>query len=101
MTELLEQYQHKLARMTLREKIGQMLLCGFHGTEAAGDVERLLRTYPVGGVIYFARNIESPEQVERLSAGLQGIAAKSGQLPLWISIDQEGAWLRGSRMGLL
>nr|WP_154896476.1 beta-N-acetylhexosaminidase [Paenibacillus xylanexedens] len=90
MTGLLEQYQHKLARMTLREKIGQMLLCGFHGTEAAGDVECLLRTYPIGGVIYFARNIESPEQVERLSAGLQGIAAKSGQLPLWISIDQEG-----------
>ncbi|NUU76204.1 beta-N-acetylhexosaminidase [Paenibacillus xylanilyticus] len=76
--------------MTLREKIGQMLLCGFHGTEANGDVERLLQTYPIGGVIYFARNIESPEQVERLSAGLQKIATESGHLPLWISIDQEG-----------
>ncbi|MFS0873431.1 beta-N-acetylhexosaminidase [Paenibacillus xylanilyticus] len=90
MNAVIEQYQQKLKRMTLREKIGQMLLCGFHGTEADGDIKHLLQTYPIGGVIYFARNIESPEQVERLSAGLQGIADKSGHLPLWISIDQEG-----------
>ncbi|MEK4271935.1 beta-N-acetylhexosaminidase [Paenibacillus sp. FSL R7-0026] len=85
-----ELYQFKLKQMTLREKIGQMLLCGFHGTEAAGDVEPFLRKYPIGGVIYFARNVESPEQVERLSSGLQQIAKSSGNVPLWISIDQEG-----------
>ncbi|QOS76457.1 beta-N-acetylhexosaminidase [Paenibacillus sp. JNUCC31] len=85
-----EQYQLKLKQMTLREKIGQMLLCGFHGTEAAGDVDAFLRKYPVGGVIYFARNVESPDQVERLSSGLQRIAVDSGNVPLWISIDQEG-----------
>ncbi|MDQ0659070.1 beta-N-acetylhexosaminidase [Paenibacillus sp. W2I17] len=85
-----ELYQSKLKQMTLREKIGQMLLCGFHGTEAAGDVEPFLRKYPIGGVIYFARNVESPEQVEQLSSGLQQIAKSSGNVPLWISIDQEG-----------
>ncbi|MCP1181749.1 beta-N-acetylhexosaminidase [Paenibacillus sp. 1781tsa1] len=85
-----ELYQSHLRQMTLREKVGQMLLCGFHGTEAAGDVESFLRKYPIGGVIYFARNVESPEQVERLSSGLQQIARSSGNLPLWISIDQEG-----------
>ncbi|OME98984.1 beta-N-acetylhexosaminidase [Paenibacillus sp. FSL H7-0942] len=85
-----ELYQSKLKQMTLREKIGQMLLCGFRGTEAAGDVESFLRMYPIGGVIYFARNVESPEQVERLSSGLQQIAKSSGNVPLWISIDQEG-----------
>ncbi|WP_413374601.1 beta-N-acetylhexosaminidase [Paenibacillus taichungensis] len=85
-----EIYPLKLKQMTLREKIGQMLLCGFHGTEAAGDVHAFLRKYPIGGVIYFARNVESPEQVERLSSGLQRIAVDSGNMPLWISIDQEG-----------
>lgn len=85
-----ESYKSKLKQMTLREKVGQMLLCGFHGTEAAGDVEPFLRKYPIGGVIYFARNVESPEQVERLSSGLQQIAKSSGNVPLWISIDQEG-----------
>ncbi|PWW42361.1 MULTISPECIES: beta-N-acetylhexosaminidase [Paenibacillus] len=85
-----EIYALKLKQMTLREKIGQMLLCGFQGTEAAGEVDAFLRKYPVGGVIYFARNVESPEQVERLSSGLQRIAVDSGNVPLWISIDQEG-----------
>ncbi|WP_339239172.1 beta-N-acetylhexosaminidase [Paenibacillus sp. FSL R5-0517] len=83
-------YQSRLKQMTLREKVGQMLLCGFHGTEATGDVESFLRKYPIGGVIYFARNVESPEQVERLSSGLQQIVKSSGHVPLWISIDQEG-----------
>lgn len=90
MSEPKEIYPVKLKQMTLREKIGQMLLCGFHGTEAAGDVDAFLRKYPIGGVIYFARNVESPEQVERLSSGLQRIAVDSGNVPLWISIDQEG-----------
>ncbi|MGN7354681.1 beta-N-acetylhexosaminidase [Paenibacillus amylolyticus] len=85
-----ELYQSRLKQMTLREKVGQMLLCGFHGTEAVGDVESFLRKYPIGGVIYFARNVESPEQIERLSSGLQQIAKSSGNVPLWISIDQEG-----------
>ncbi|MCW3794504.1 beta-N-acetylhexosaminidase [Paenibacillus sp. LS1] len=85
-----ELYLSKLKQMTLREKIGQMLLCGFHGTEATGDVESFLRKYPIGGVIYFARNVESPEQVDRLSLGLQQTAKSSGNVPLWISIDQEG-----------
>ncbi|WP_339258432.1 beta-N-acetylhexosaminidase [Paenibacillus sp. FSL R5-0713] len=83
-------YQSRLKQMTLREKVGQMLLCGFNGTEATGDVESFLRKYPIGGVIYFARNVESPEQVERLSSGLQQIVKSSGHVPLWISIDQEG-----------
>lgn len=90
MSRQIESYPLELKQMTLREKIGQMLLCGFHGTEAAGDVDAFLRRYPVGGVIYFARNVESPEQVERLSMGLQQIAEDSGNVPLWISIDQEG-----------
>lgn len=90
MSGLNELYQSRLKQMTLREKVGQMLLCGFHGTEAVGDVESFFRKYPIGGVIYFARNVESPEQVERLSLGLQQIAKSSGNVPLWISIDQEG-----------
>lgn len=85
-----EIYALKLKQMTLREKIGQMLLCGFQGTEAVGEVDAFLRKYPIGGVIYFARNVETPEQVERLSSELQRIAVDSGNVPLWISIDQEG-----------
>lgn len=90
MSEQRERVQSILQSMSLREKVGQMLLIGFHGTEAAGDIEALIQQYPIGGVIYFARNVESPEQVEKLSEGLQRIASASNHIPLWISIDQEG-----------
>ena len=40
--------------MTLREKIGQMLLCGFEGTEATDKLKELIAEHQVGGVIYFA-----------------------------------------------
>jgi beta-N-acetylhexosaminidase len=44
-----------------------------------------------GGVIYFSRNIESPEQTAELSNQLQQIALSSGsKIPLFISADQEG-----------
>lgn len=88
-----ELYQSKLKQMTLREKIGQMLLCGFHGTEVAGDVESFLRMYPIGGVIYFARNVESPEQVERLSSGLQQIAKATVMCRSGYPLIRRAAWL--------
>jgi beta-N-acetylhexosaminidase len=86
--------------MSLRDKIGQMLLCGFHGTEPEGEVQTLLRDYPVGGVIYFTRNVVSPEQVERLSDGLQHTARAGGNVPLWIAIDQEGGMVARITQGI-
>lgn len=79
-----------LGEMSLRQKIGQMVMCGFNGTEISEDMKRLIQNYHVGGVIYFARNVESVDQMARLSADLQRTAAESGNTPLWISIDQEG-----------
>ena len=87
---------------TLREKIGQMLLLGFRGTEPAECelIVRDLRAHHIGSVILFdqemaggtidsgprRRNIVSPDQVRRLLAHLQAQAA----VPLLVSIDQEG-----------
>lgn len=76
--------------MSLQEKIGQMILCGFQGTEPSEELEVLIAEYHIGGVIYFARNVANTKQVAELSSSLQGIAERSGTVPLWISIDQEG-----------
>ncbi|UKS25241.1 beta-N-acetylhexosaminidase [Paenibacillus sp. HWE-109] len=76
--------------MTLREKIGQMLLCGFQGTAATEELETLITEHRIGGVIYFARNVENTGQVAGLSNRLQQIAEHADTVPLWISIDQEG-----------
>ncbi|WP_458464584.1 beta-N-acetylhexosaminidase [Paenibacillus sp.] len=76
--------------LTLEQKVGQLLMCGFHGQQADEQITRLIRDYHVGGVIYFRRNVQSIDQLTRLSAELQGIAAEAGELPLMISVDQEG-----------
>ncbi|WP_340013664.1 beta-N-acetylhexosaminidase [Paenibacillus sp. FSL K6-1318] len=79
-----------LNNLTLEQKVGQLLMCGFHGQHADKQITRLIRDYHVGGVIYFRRNVQSVDQLTRLSEELQGIAAEVGDLPLMISVDQEG-----------
>ncbi|PKQ91308.1 beta-N-acetylhexosaminidase [Paenibacillus sp. BGI2013] len=76
--------------LTLEQKVGQLLMCGFHSQHADEQITRLIRDYHVGGVIYFRRNVESVDQLTRLSAELQDMAAEAGVLPLMISVDQEG-----------
>ncbi|WP_405170099.1 beta-N-acetylhexosaminidase [Paenibacillus sp. FSL H8-0280] len=76
--------------LTLEQKVGQLLMCGFHGQHADEQITRLIRDYHIGGVIYFRRNVESIDQLTRLSAELQDMAAEAGALPLMISVDQEG-----------
>lgn len=85
-----KELDRQLSGMNLRQKIGQLLICGFYGTEVSDELKRFVEEYKIGGVIYFARNVESASQVGKLSASLQEIAASSGNVPLWISIDQEG-----------
>ncbi|WP_396611487.1 beta-N-acetylhexosaminidase [Haloferax sp. S1W] len=74
----------------LEEKVGQLFVAGFDGTEPTDDIEQLLSSHHLGGVIYFSRNIESPEQVASLSETLQTIARDAGEPPLLIATDQEG-----------
>lgn len=80
-----------VADMSLSDKIGQMLMCGFEGTAVPDDgIRELVAKGGIGGVIYFARNVETPEQVARMTDELQQAAAEGGKAPLWISIDKEG-----------
>ncbi|WP_300669087.1 glycoside hydrolase family 3 N-terminal domain-containing protein [Desulfoluna sp.] len=76
--------------MTLVEQVGQRLLVGFDGTGLTDDLQYLIDTLKVGGVILFARNIESPDQVASLCNAMQKHAASCGLPPLFIAVDQEG-----------
>jgi beta-N-acetylhexosaminidase len=73
--------------LTSREKIGQLFMVGFLGTSVTPDLAAFLKDYKPGGVILFSRNLESIEQIVRLTNDLQQCNPKS---PLLISIDQEG-----------
>lgn len=79
-----------LASMTLEQKIGQVMIIGFDGLEPEPGLLEMIRTYHIGGVILFARNVASPRQVAELTNALQRAALESGQPGLFIAIDQEG-----------
>lgn len=71
----------------LRRHVGQLAIVGFNGHTVPPDVRTLAREFDLGGVIFFARNVEAPEQVAELSRESQALAS---ELPLWVSVDQEG-----------
>ena len=77
-----------LASMTLKEKIGQMIMIGIHGTDVTKDSLFMLHQYHIGGIILFDRNMASQEQVKTLNAHLQENAGE--KLPLFIAVDEEG-----------
>src|SRR5690606_35161445 len=85
-------YMSKLniKNLTTLEKIGQLIMAGFHGTTVTDEVVSLIRDYKVGNIILFSRNIESAEQLYKLTQDLQRVALKEIGIPLFISIDQEG-----------
>jgi beta-N-acetylhexosaminidase len=82
--------QALLSRMSLEQKIGQVMVIGFDGTTVSPGLREMIEKYHVGGVILFARNVESPRQVAALTRELQEIALKSGHPGLITAIDQEG-----------
>jgi beta-N-acetylhexosaminidase len=71
----------------IRRHVGQLAIVGFDGHDVPADVRALAREFDLGGVIFFARNVESPEQVAELSRQSQELAS---EIPLWVSVDQEG-----------
>jgi beta-N-acetylhexosaminidase len=68
------------------DDLGHLFCVGFYGTTAPDYLLEWLREGRVGGVILFARNVESAAQLAALTDSLHAAA----KLPLLIGIDQEG-----------
>lgn len=86
---------------------GEMIMTGFRGQALEHDNApplRALREGKIGGVILFAkdiqtgktRNISSPEQLKALTARLAEAGSAGPCAPVWIAVDQEGG--RGRRL---
>jgi beta-N-acetylhexosaminidase len=83
--------------VSLRDRIGQMLLVGFRGltVDEAAEIVADIEERNLGGVLLFdidqptgsaVRNVESPAQLTALIGGLQALAGT----PLLVAIDEEG-----------
>lgn len=63
------------------------VVIGFHGTSVDSNLASRLEEGRLGGVIWFARNVESVEQIVSVNEELIGRTQKN---PIFISVDQEG-----------
>ncbi len=79
-----------MTHTTPEQMAGQRLLVGFDGVSFNEDLKFLIENLRVGGLILFARNIETPDQVRELCRACQNSAQESGLPPLFIAVDQEG-----------
>lgn len=78
----------------IKSQIGYKLMLAFEGTEPPTHIRKWLAERQTGGFTLFRHlNVASPEQVRALTAELQLLAAKAGQRPLLIGVDQEGGQL--------
>src|SRR5262245_19489455 len=73
--------------LATRRDIGQYLIGSMPGTTVPVELRALAREFDLGGVIFFSRNIEAPEQVAELSAESEALGRT---MPAWVSVDQEG-----------
>ncbi|WP_295420896.1 glycoside hydrolase family 3 N-terminal domain-containing protein [Sulfurovum sp.] len=87
-----------LAEVSLEQKIGQMLMVGFHGTSATAESQicKDIKKYHIGSVILFdynpvnknePKNIANKKQLKRLTSQLQKCSYDG---KLLIAVDQEG-----------
>ncbi|MDR2421468.1 MAG: glycoside hydrolase family 3 protein [Oscillospiraceae bacterium] len=90
---LLARAEELLSGMTADEKIYQMFfvtpesLTGYQRVYQAGRAtETALEKYPVGGIIYFEQNIDSPAQISDMLTKTLGWS----KIPLFLGVDEEG-----------
>lgn len=67
---------------------GQLLYAGFQGARVPDGLAARVAAGRIGGVVLFARNVESPEQVRGLIRSLH--AAAPPDAPIVVAVDQEG-----------
>ena len=106
----------QLAKMTLREKVGQLFMTYVYGASAndrspqmvaenrrltgVSTGAELIAAYHLGGIVYLedytldpngvvTGNLQNPHQIAGLSNSLQRAAMAHGNVPLLIATDQE------------
>lgn len=87
--ESIDPIKLQVANMTLEEKIGQLVLVGMEGYEVNENISNLIKSYKVGGVILYGKNVRDSSQLTSLISSLKS-ANSSNKPPLFISVDEEG-----------
>jgi beta-N-acetylhexosaminidase len=81
-----------VARMSLREKVGQLLMFSVDGTGLTAHEREVIRAAHLGGVIIFSKNYDNRSQLKALNEQIQASVRRgnSDGIGALISADQEG-----------
>lgn len=96
--EVLKQAGKILKKMTLDEKVGQMILVDLNElsedgkpvTKLTKEIKEKLESNHIGGVLLGNSNVESVEQIQKLTGDLQSIEG----ITLYIGTEEEGGGTR-------
>ena len=82
-----------LSRMTLEEKIGQMILASIEVSRMDAGTREFLRKNHIGNVILFGKNCAGRAALAQLNAEIQHTVMAENGLPALIAIDRRAAVL--------
>lgn len=92
-----EALRAKIEGLTLEEKVAQLFMVtpeqitGVGTAVAAGEgTKTAIDKYPVGGIIYFKKNLQNPEQVKTMLSNTQKYSMERIGVPMLLSVDEEG-----------
>ncbi len=88
----------RVEAMTLEQKVAQLfvvapeaLVEGVSQVTQAGDATHEgVRTWPVGGIVYFASNLVDPDQATAMLANVRQFYADDGNVAPFLAVDEEG-----------
>lgn len=78
--------QQEIQQMSLREKIGQMIVVSYRTLGYNDELDQILNTVKPGGFILFSENIDTYSQITEYISKIK----ETADIPMLIGIDQEG-----------
>lgn len=84
--------------MSLHDKVCQLFIVTPEELQSSSKkiqtadekTENALKKYPVGGVVYFSKNIKSAKQIKKMLKQTKAYAAEHSNIPLFTAVDEEG-----------
>lgn len=83
-----------LSSLSLPQKVGQMFMVTFYGSELNEASRQMLVQWQPGAVALLPSNLGDPVAITRLTNSLQETVIDAGGLPLFIAADQEGGLIQ-------
>ena len=84
-----EELIQELQKMSLEEKVGQMIFAGIDGSTISEQAKQLISRDMVGGIILFKDNMIDIQQTVDLINDMK-IESMNNKIPLFFGVDEEG-----------